>query len=170
MKKLALLALISLLPLHSIAATEEGIYFGLGYGKGIYSEDRLDGDPIAFLVRFGTYIGDNFSIEGRLGTGVGDDTVQVDGEEVVGESIEVGTVTGVYGLRHLKLDKQASIYGAIGFSRVELTLTSPIRSVTDDTSLSLGVGIQIDQLNIEFMQYLNQSNFEFSAIGIGVLF
>jgi opacity protein-like surface antigen len=178
MKKLLLLALISLLPFHSIAATEGDTYFSFGYGLGTYSEDGFpDTNPGALIVRFGQHTGDGFAIEGRFGIGIGDDsfTTRVQGVDV-DLAIEVDTIIGVYGLKHFgNIDKGTSVYGVLGFTRGELTATGSAsafgtsfsESISDSSSsLSLGVGLQINQFNIEFMRYFD----DFTAIGVGVAF
>jgi len=169
MKKVIPLIALSLFSLNSVAASKGDTYTGFQYAMGTYSEDGVpDFNPNAIVGRFGKYIEDDFSLEGRFGFGMGDDTVNYLGVDV---SIEVDTFMGVYGLKHIDIGNGSSVYGALGFSTSELTASALGTSVSDDDSgLSFGAGIQFNNYNIEFMQYLNKSDFDFSAISFGVMF
>jgi outer membrane immunogenic protein len=169
MNKILTLLALGVLSSNAIAASKGDTYTGFQYALGTYSEDGFpDTNPNAIVGRFGKYLKDDFSIEGRLGVGVGDDSATVSGIDV---SIEIDTVFGVYGLKHVDIGNASSIYGALGFTRGELTASAPGISVSDDDSgLSFGVGVNFNNINIEFMQYLNKSDFDVSAISFGITF
>lgn len=151
-------------------------YAGLQYAISDYSEDGLSAEPnpTALVGRLGVNLTDIFSIEGRLGLGLQDDTVNIFGTDV---TMEIDSLIGVYGAGHIYLNKNSSVYGLLGLTRAEATISSPgFTSQSDDeTGLSFGVGADIGigngvALNIEYVQYLNKSDFDFSALAFGVKF
>jgi len=163
-----------------LAGQAGSMYGGIQYAIATYSEDGMSEEiePTALVGRLGKNINDNFSIEGRLGIGLQDDTVNIGG--IADVKLEIDSVIGVYGVGHVNLNESSSIYGLLGLSRVEGTISLPdfpsAGSESDDeTGLSFGVGADIGignnvALNIEYVQYLNKSDFDVSALAFGVKF
>lgn len=153
-------------------------YGGIQYAIATYSEDGVSEEPkpTALIGLLGANITDRFAVEGRLGTGLQDDTVTVSGADV---TTEIDSLIGVYGIGHINLSGGSSVYGLLGLSRAELTFSYPdnpaLDSTSDDkTGLSFGLGADIPvsnyvALNIEFVQYL-MSGFDLSAFSFGVKF
>ena len=162
------------------AGTAGTKYVGVGYGIATYSEDAISEEfnPTALVGVLGANVTDNFSIEGRLGIGMQDDTVNVAG--IADFKLGLDSLIGVYGVGHINLNESSSVYGLLGISRIEGTISIPDfpefgSSSDDDTGLSYGIGVDIGvgknvALNIEYVQYLNKSDFDISAIGFGVKF
>jgi hypothetical protein len=151
-------------------------YAGAQYAITTYSEDGIseEPNPTALVGRLGRFFHTNFSLEGRLGIGLQDDTVNVFGVDV---TMELDSLIGVYGLGHINITETSSVYGLIGFTQAEATLSAPgFGSESDDESdLSLGIGADIGignaaSVNIEYAQYLSKSDFDFTAISFGVNF
>ena|SRR5690554_843016 len=158
----------------SYAASEGGSYGGFQYALGTYSEDGFDdANPNALVGRYGKFVNDNFAIEGRIGFGIGDDSISTTFGDI---SIEADTLIGVYGLGHVEINDSSSVYGLLGFTRGELTASaSGITFSDDDSGLSYGVGANVGvsdslALNLEYIQYLSTSDYDFTAIGLGVVF
>lgn len=179
------------------ANVEGDSYGGVQYGLGTYDEDGYDdANPNLVVGRYGKFINDTFAIEGRIGFGIEDDTVDI---PTVGDvKMEVDTIIGVYGSVHVALNDSSSVYGLLGFSRGELTASIPAMSSSDyasngfsrsdvpttipgftysddDSSLSYGIGANVSlsdtlALNVEYIQYLSASDYAFTAIGLGVVF
>ena len=173
MKKLlsAFAASILLLPL---AAQASNTYGGIQYAMGSYNQDNFgEVNPTALIARFGSYVNNNVSIEGRLGIGLQDDSVNFLGTNI---SIELDALLGVYGAAHASINQNSDVYALIGFSRAEATVSALGYSASsDDTGLSFGVGANLGvgnnvSLNIEYVQYLNKSDFDFSALAFGAVF
>ena len=173
MKKLlsAFAASVLLLPLTSNA---ENTYGGIQYAMGTYNEDGFEEvKPTALIGRFGNYVNNSVSIEGRLGVGLQDDSIDYFGIDI---SLELDTLIGVYGLAHANINQNSDVHALIGFSRAEATVSALGYSASsDDTGLSFGVGANLGtgnnvSLNIEYVQYLNKSNFDFSALAFGAVF
>lgn len=159
----------------AVADNTDKTYFGVQYAIGTYSEDGFDDiNPTALVGRFGKYFNDNFALEGRLGIGVQDDSINIFGTDV---SLEIDTMLGIYGIGHLNLNETSSVYGLVGLTRAEATVSIPGfgSESNDDTGLSFGVGANIGvsntvALNVEYTQYLNKSDFDFSALSFGAVF
>jgi len=153
-------------------------YAGIQYAITTYSEDGVSEEPkpTALIGLVGANITDNFAVEGRLGTGLQDDTVTVSGTEA---TMDIDSLIGVYGVGHINLARGSSVYGLLGLSRVELNISLPDYPAQgsksdDDTGLSFGIGADIPvsnyiALNIEYVQYLI-SGFDISALSLGVKF
>jgi hypothetical protein len=158
------------------ASSDAESYIGVQYAAGMFSQEGLeDINPGALVVRFGEQISDGFSLEGRVGMGVGDDGIVVGNIETV---IEVDTIVGVYGVGRVDISDIGSVYGVIGFSRGEFTIldtSSSFSATFDDGGESYGLGVDINiggsaVLNIEYMSYLSKTDFDYSALGLGVVF
>ena len=150
-----------------IAGGKGQSYMGIQYALGNYSEEGIsqEADPSVLIGRYGTYLLDNFAIEGRVGIGIANDTLVFSGLEV---DVDVDYIVGVYALGHMNIAKGSSVYGLIGFTQAEITASTFGVSVTDDDSgVSFGVGADIGAFNIEYIQYLNESEYEYSAISFG---
>jgi len=173
--KATMLAIVCATSASVVADNTGKTYFGAQYAIGSYNEDGFEEvNPTALVGRFGKFFNDNFALEGRLGIGLQDDSIDILGTDV---SLEIDTLFGVYGVGHFNLNETSSVYGLIGFTRAEATVSAPgFTSESDDESgLSFGVGADIGignnvALNIEYTQYLNKSDFDFSAIGLGAVF
>lgn len=173
----------------AVADQSGGLYGGVQFASFDVSDVTVGGatipedfSPTGLIFRLGNNVNENFSVEGRLGLGLSDDTITVsDGIDTVSLSIELDTLIGVYGVGHVILSESSSVYGLIGITKVDGTLSASLSgggsgSLSDDeTGLSFGVGADIGlsntvALNIEYIQYLNKSAFDVSALAFGVKF
>ena len=161
-----------------IAATEGGSYVGVQYGIGNYDEDGVDEtfNPTALIGRFGYFFHPNFSVEGRLGFGLQDDTQSVPAFGGIDATLDIDHVVGLYGTGHINLTESISFYGVLGASSVEATASVPslpgIEVSDDESSVSYGVGADFGigkniALNIEYMRYLDKSSYDLDMIGLG---
>ena len=184
-KQLSILLASSLIFLTGtgIAGPEDNGYIGVQYGIGNYSEKNISKDfkPTALITRFGYYFHPNYSVEGRLGFGLQDDTQFLPEFGVAGldAKFELDSIMGVYGTGHFNLSESSSLYGVLGVSGVEVTTSVPAfpaaTSTGDETSISYGIGADIGIgknfiLNIEYMKYLDKDNFDLGVIGAGAVF
>ena len=151
MNKIVTLSVITAVALstNSIFAGSAGTkYAGVQFATTTYSEDGISEEfsPTAIVGRFGVNVSDNFSVEGRLGTGLRKDTVNVAG--LTDTSMEIDSLIGVYALGHLNFNKSSSVYGLFGFSEAKATFSLPDfpengSESVDDTGFSFGVGADI---------------------------
>ena len=147
-------------------------YAGIQYAVTTYSKDGFSEEPkpIALVGRLGVNINDSFSVEGRLGLGLQDDDVNINGNNV---TMEIDSIVGAYAIGHININKNSSLYGLLGLSRAEATFSAPgfSSSSDDESGLSFGVGADIGlskklAINIEYIQYLNKSDFDVNAISL----
>ena len=164
-----------------VAESEDKNYLGVQYGVGDYSEDGISRsfNPTAYMIRVGRYFSSDFSIEGRLGAGLEEDTQFLPefGASGLDASLELDSIMGVYGLWHIDLSESSAIYGILGASKVKGTVSLPklpaSKSSDSETGFSYGIGVDIGfsgkvALNIEYLIYLDKSRVELSAIVLGV--
>ena len=70
-----IIAVFGLMSLCATAGTQGQLYGGIQFAKGSYEESGFDElNPTALVGRLGRYVNNNFSIEGRLGLGLQDDS------------------------------------------------------------------------------------------------
>ncbi|MCW8831660.1 MAG: porin family protein [Gammaproteobacteria bacterium] len=184
--KLITIVLVSVLMLFSkqgITDLPGKYYFGLQYADADYTDDDYSKsfEHQLLVTRFGGYINSNFSIEARLGFGLQDDTqflpeFGVSGLDV---TLELDSMMGFYATGRVDMTESSSIYGVLGVTDIEATAVVPqfpmAKSSHCKNGPSYGIGVNVGfgkntALNIEYMQYLDKSDFDLSAIGIGVIF
>ena len=177
--KMAMLIALGINSLAVAAADNTGTtYAGVQYAITSYNEAGFDElNPTALIGRFGKNINDGFALEGRLGFGLQDDNLNYLGVDV---SLELDNLFGVYGVGHVNLSESSSLYGLIGVTQAELSVTASAFGFSaskseSDSGLSLGVGANIGisnnaALNVEYMQYLSKSDYDLNAISFGVVF
>lgn len=164
-----------------IAANEGENYFGLQYGYGNYDEDGISEtyEPTMLIGRFGRFLTANFAIEGRLGTGLDDDTHNLPEFGNRDATLEIDSMFGIYATAHLNIAKASSIYGVLGVSRIEGTASLPefpgLESTEKNSSASYGVGADIGigdrwALNVEYIRYLDKDDFDFDVGSVGASF
>ena len=162
---------------------EENLYLGLQYAVAEYNENGISPtfNPAALVGRVGYFLHPSFSVEGRFGFGLSDDTnfVPEFGVGGIDATLELDSIFGLYGTGHIKLGQSSSIYGILGVSSVKATASVPAfpaaRLAEDESSVSYGVGAEVGLgknigLNIEYLRYLDKSDFELDAIAAGVVF
>jgi hypothetical protein len=169
---------------NAFAGLTPGAYAGVQYASTDFSFEGVSEDfsPTGLIGRAGSNFNKYFSIEGRLGIGLSDDTVTAtDGVNTASVSIELDTLIGLYGVGHVPLGKSSSLYALVGLTQVDATASASVTgfgsaSFSDDESdLSYGIGADIGILynlwvNVEYVQYLDKSDLEVSAIALGVKF
>ena len=166
-----------------MADSENKSYFGIQYAVGDFSEEAISKsfNPTALIGRFGYYYRPNISIEARLGVGIEDDTQFLTELGVSGldASLELDSIIGVYARGHINLTESSSLYGVLGFSRIEATTSIPAfpeaSSTSDETSVSYGIGADIaisgsGALNIEYILYLDKDNLDLGVASVGATF
>ncbi len=164
------------------AGTEGENYVGAQYAVSYYNEDGISKEfsPTLVIARLGRFFTPNFAIEGRLGFGLQDDT-QFLAEFGSGydATVELERVVGLYATGHINLTESASIYGVLGASKVKGTTSVPsfagLEASGDESSVSYGIGADIGigsnvALNIEYIRYLDKSEFDLDAVAVGVVF
>jgi outer membrane immunogenic protein len=164
----------------AMAATEGDTYLGFQYSLTAYDEKNItqEFNPTAAIVRLGMFLNPNFAIEGRLGTGVQDDTEFLSGLGSGNDAtLELDQIAGVYLTGHLSLADAFSLYGLLGGSVVKGTASLPSISGLElsesNSGISYGVGADIYfldnlALNAELIRYLDRSDFDLDAVSLGI--
>ncbi|SHF73093.1 outer membrane insertion C-terminal signal [Modicisalibacter ilicicola DSM 19980] len=176
--KVSALVLATLVSSPALAGDAGTSYAGLQYAQASYEETvygyDIEGDPSVLVGRLGHYLTDNFSFEGRVGLGLSDDEVTVNGYDT-DVTVEVDHLFGAYAVGHLPVTDVVSIYALAGFTQGEATAKADGMSATDDDSgFSYGVGGEVNFFSrqfsgtLEYMSYLDKSSYEVSAISAGV--
>lgn len=169
---------------NAVAGLTPGAYAGIQYASTDFSYEGISGDfsPIGLIGRAGSNLNRYASIEARLGIGLSDDTVTAtDGAATGSLSIELDTLIGLYGVGHVPLGKSSSIYALVGLTQVDATAStsetdSGFASLSgDESGFSYGIGADIGILynlwvNVEYVQYLDKSDIDVSAIALGLKF
>jgi len=179
-QRLALaLALSTTLASSVIAAAEGNQYFGLQYGAlNFENNNGVEWDPNAILGRFGSFLSDNFALEGRIGIGTSSDTVTafLPGTGIVDVELEIDTLFGLYGVGQHNFGNNSSVYALIGITRgdASISVTGATNSSESDseTDLSYGAGLNIGisnniGINLEYISYISKSDFDVTAVSFG---
>ena len=151
-----------------------GRYYG-GIQTSSIDDGSGDNSVLTWVGRLGKNINKNFSFEGRLGLST--DTGETYPYPNWDKSLGVDKLFGVYGVGHSKISEPISVYGLIGYTRVDVTVSAyglGTESV-DDYDLSFGLGLDMAigdywTLNIEYIQYLSNSEFDINATAIGATY
>lgn len=159
---------------------EQGnMYVGFQFSQLTLDLDDLsdDAEGSAAIGRFGFFVADRVAIEGRLGIGLSDDSVEFDDDGfMVDVDVDLDRLQGLYAVGYLPLRQQASLYGLLGYTDARATITgSGVSDSEADSGLSYGVGAEFHPsdrfaLNLEYTQYLDESDYELSAISAGMRF
>jgi len=157
-------ALFCVTPLH--AQEKDSNYWGAQYALVTYDESGFDeAEPTALVLRLGRFVTENISVEGRLGFGLQDDEIDVGPFDV---EIEVDKLYGIYGLFHTSGSDDTNVYGVLGFTKGELEATAlGVTFEGDDSGLSYGIGANYRGFNIEYMSYLDEDDYDVTAISLG---
>ncbi len=173
-KTLPLSLVLAGLATPALAVDQGETYVGGGFSMVTYEADGIaDVEPTALIGRLGYGITDNVAIEGRLGFGLSDDEIGNSGVDG-----KVDQIAGVYGIGHLPLAEQFSLYALAGFTYGELSVSAPGVPVSvsdDDTDFSYGVGAQFDLTRsvagyVEWAQYFDESDYEVTGLTVGANF
>lgn len=145
-------------------------YVGALASHYTYDVEGVDDiNPTGLTLRGGYFLTDNVAVEGRLGTGLSEDTVS--GTNV---DAELDQLMGVYVTGYLPVNEVFSFYGLLGFSYAEATLSNRFTSISDDDDgFSYGAGVQVNftpQVSgqLEYVSYLDKSDYSLSAASIGL--
>lgn len=152
----------------ALAIEEYRSYLGFDYLLTDFESDAgTSADLDAVSVRFGSYLSKNAALEGRLGVGVGDDTV-------AGVNHELDSFVGVYA-RGIIPYQTVEFYGIIGLTRVDLTLSAPRTNPADgdESGFSYGLGLDFkigERIAVggEYLMLIDSSDFELTTTNIGV--
>ena len=127
--------------------------------------------PTALLARFGGYLTDNIALEMRFGTSAEVHTEHVEGE--FGDQINIdSSVNTIYGLYVVfsTLNDDPGYYAFIGHTSAELVIDDEEDGawVDKDHDTSFGMGFRYGALTLEYIQYIDEKEYEASGLNIGL--
>jgi len=153
---------------HAPSADEGQRYVGFQYSLVTYDEDGDEAEPTALIARYGQFLNDWFAIEGRIGFGLEDDTLEVGSLDI---DLEVENIIGVYGFFQTGSISIVSLYGIIGYTRIELEGSAHGVEIDENANgLSYGLGVNIGPLSIEYMDYIEDHYYDVTAISLGYVY
>lgn len=175
--KLAILAASIALVTPCTSFASEGVYIGGSFAQTEYEESGFDVvKPKVIQLSVGGQVGPYFAVEGRVGTGISSGTTQVGAVDI---ELEIDSIIGAYAKAIAPLSEQFSLYGLIGFTKVEATATGTLGLIStsltgSENGISYGVGAALNvsekaKLTLEWASLLDTDNFEFRGISLGVL-
>ena len=168
MNKKWVIATVSLLVSASAAASNRhyreyadedaynGVYFGVSAGELNYKEEGLDTiNPTVALFRVGMQFSPYLALEGRIGTGISDDSSN-------GFRVDTHAIYGGYIKGMLPLAPTFSVYGLAGVSGLDLQ-RNYYKHESSDSGLSFGAGADWQlgggaSLNLEWMRLIDGEN------------
>ena len=155
-------------------AWRSGMYAGVTLTRAEYKEEGFSAvNPTIFGGKIGKQLNPNFAIEGRVGIGIADDTVDAGGLPV---TVEIDYYFGVYGKGILPLSSTASVYGLLGFTHAKLTASAAGFSFSDsDGDISYGIGGELGvspttSVSLEFARLLKGDGYRIDGLSLGVSF
>jgi hypothetical protein len=131
-----------------------------------YHEDGYDEKkPISWAGKYEQLTNVNLTTE-ELSTNDSPDRNRSDMETYIGPG--VSPLFGTYSVFRTRGKQVGSSYVALGFKFDELTRDGAETSYSSDESdLSFGFGVNNASFNIEYMMYVDEENYEISAISLG---
>jgi len=158
----------------------------------------LSFEPSALVGRMGSFINNYLALEARVGFGFSDDKATMSRLDATEENeiidqygLDVENLFGFYLLGNLAVANTIDLYGLIGITSLDVGTTTGQTIVNIATSdelvaftrtgsrtengLSYGLGGRVgitekSSLNLEYMSYIDKSDFTFNSINIGFLF
>lgn len=160
---LSLIALTIFFSSPSIAAPVGDTYGGIQYSIVTYERDGSgnEAEPTAAIGRFGQFLTNQVAIEARFGIGLQDDELSNNFD------LEIDQLMGVYAVFHASGDIRSTFYGVLGFTQAEFSTSGSSNIEGDESGLSYGIGANINSFNIEFMSYLDDDDFDATALAFG---
>jgi len=161
----------------SAFGSESNMYVGAGFGVWDYEESEVPEFSLNSAEgHIGYIVNDNLSIEGRVGLGVGDDSVTDDRVKL---DLEVDNYLSVY-LKPAYSSQNFGVYGLLGFTKAKLSADISYMGISDsisdsDSSFSYGLGAGFSvadgtSISLEWKQLIDADDYELSGFSVGVDF
>ena len=173
------IATIAILSSFSLACSADS-YASASLGFLEY-EETVTGSPVeiwdapltAASVRVGKHYTEHFSAEIRFGLGLGDDVVELDGEDTA-LNLSIREFYGAYLRGGAQLAEKVYPYVVLGYTQATFEAGDDSFSVHEDfggVSYGAGVDIEIKQdlsTNIEYMHYFDTVGIELTGFSVGL--
>ena len=147
------------------------VYGELGWASITYKESGYKLQPGMVRAIVGTEVNPNLSVEGMLGFGVADDTVNIQGVRVTGE---INHAWGVFLKPKASVAPNLELFGRVGYVKTKVTASVPGYAISDtggDLAYGAGLSYKISDstsLNADYMSYYNKDGVKGTGFTIGL--
>lgn len=174
MKKVTMAAVLAL----AAIGAQAQIYGEIGYTA--VSHDRnsdgssLKSSPKAIRGLVGYELSENIAIEGIVGLGIGNGSVQVDGQNIAGAKQKIDNMYGLFLTPKVKLADNLEGFVRAGYTNGKGTISYNGQSASSSESgFSYGLGARytLDKnmsLNVDYMSYLNKTDVKAAGFTVGI--
>jgi len=147
---------------------DQSSYFGANFSTLNYSEEGFSDDASLTSVngRLGTNFNENFSGEIRVGTGIGDGSIN-------GINVELDSMYGAYIRGGIKAGESFFPYAVLGYTRGKISASFNRFSASaseSDVSFGLGADFFVNEkftINVEYMSYFDKDGAEIDGFSLG---
>ncbi len=127
----------------------------------------------ALNARLGKHYGEYFAAEVRLGVGLGDDVIQIDGVDTIA-NLEIRDMYGIYARAGARIAERFYPYVLIGYSHANLEGSiDQFTAEGDFGGVSYGIGLDVQikrdlSANLEYISYFDSLGLELSGFSLGL--
>jgi len=127
----------------------------------------------ALNARLGKHYGEYFAAEVRLGVGLGDDVIQIDGVDTIA-NLEIRDMYGIYARAGTRIAERFYPYALIGYSHANLEGSiDQFTAEGDFGGVSYGIGLDVQikrdlSANLEYISYFDSLGLELSGFSLGL--
>ena len=127
----------------------------------------------ALNARLGKHYGEYFAAEVRLGVGLGDDVIQIDGVDTIA-NLEIRDMYGIYARAGARIAERFYPYALIGYSHANLEGSlDQFTAEGDFGGVSYGIGLDVQikrdlSANLEYISYFDFLGLELSGFSLGL--
>ena len=127
----------------------------------------------ALNARLGKHYGEYFAAEVRLGVGLGDDVMQIDGVDTIA-NLEIRDMYGIYARAGARIAERFYPYALIGYSHANLEGSiDQFTAEGDFGGVSYGIGLDVQikrdlSANLEYISYFDSLGLELSGFSLGL--
>ena len=161
-------------------ASHADTYVSAGFGFQDYEESvstlpvqKIDSPLTAIFALVGKRYTENFAAEVRLGVGLGDDTLELDGLDT-GLKLSLREFYGIYVRGGVQLAERFYPYVVVGYTQATFEASAGIFDIHDNFGgVSYGAGVDIEikedlSTNIEYMQFFDTVGIELTGFSVGL--
>jgi len=141
------------------------------YNKVNFDDTLVDVSPSSFSIGIEYDFNEHFSVLGKYGIGVQDDT----GNTFFGDAqVDIDNLYGVYFKAGILPDAVAKPYALIGYTKTKLTANfNGLKFGQSEDDISYAVGVEFDVaekfiLNLDYSQLIDNSDVDMSSFNLGV--
>lgn len=160
----------------SFAQAETGLYGGASVLLGSYEENGVESVDLNFIqAQVGNRFNENWAIEGRVGLGIGDDSVTTDGVKI---ELEGEYLVSVFAKGILPINPSFELYALAGltYSSIEANasfLGNSAKVSDSGSDVSFGLGASFDatesvSLFAEYSSIYDKDDTEFNGFTLGI--